>query len=111
MKDPRESRESVDAAARRARRYVVVAAAAVGALTLSVTGLADTAQAMSSPTVQPALALAQSVSQSRDFEYTGAAQQWTVPADVSSATFDVYGAQGGGVRGLFSDTPGGRGGD
>ncbi|HTE63500.1 MAG TPA: hypothetical protein VK631_24300, partial [Solirubrobacteraceae bacterium] len=28
--------------------------------------------------------------------YTGAAQQWTVPAGVTSATFDVFGAQGGG---------------
>ncbi len=29
------------------------------------------------------------------FEYTGAAQTWVVPATVSVATFDVYGAQGG----------------
>ena len=45
------------------------------------------------------------------FDYTGAPQTWTVPANVSSATFDVYGAQGGGLRGIFSDTPGGRGGE
>jgi len=32
------------------------------------------------------------------FEYTGAAQSWTVPPGVTQATFDVYGAQGGGVR-------------
>ncbi len=30
------------------------------------------------------------------FTYTGAAQTWTVPAGVSAATFDLYGAQGGG---------------
>ena len=30
------------------------------------------------------------------FDYTGAAQSWTVPEGVESATFDVYGAQGGG---------------
>lgn len=29
------------------------------------------------------------------FEHTGAAQEWTVPYGVSSATFDLYGAQGG----------------
>jgi uncharacterized repeat protein (TIGR01451 family) len=41
------------------------------------------------------------------FEYTGAAQTWTVPARVTSATFDVYGAQGGDV---VNYTAGGRGG-
>src|SRR4051794_27092716 len=30
-----------------------------------------------------------------EFGYTGAAQTWVVPAGVSSATFDVQGAQGG----------------
>jgi Glycine rich protein len=41
------------------------------------------------------------------FEYTGAAQTWTVPYGVSQARFDVYGAQGGnGWRG----GAGGRGG-
>ena len=30
------------------------------------------------------------------FNYTGAAQTWTVPAGVSSATFDAFGAQNGG---------------
>jgi hypothetical protein len=29
------------------------------------------------------------------FEYTGRPQTWTVPAGVSSARFDVFGAQGG----------------
>ena len=42
------------------------------------------------------------------FEHTGAAQTWTVPADVTSATFDIYGAAG------FSfwppQFPGGKGG-
>src|SRR3954468_6375218 len=30
----------------------------------------------------------------RDFNYTGAAQSWTVPKGVTSATFDLYGANG-----------------
>lgn len=29
------------------------------------------------------------------FDYTGAAQSWTVPEGVTQATFDVFGAQGG----------------
>ena len=29
------------------------------------------------------------------FNFTGAAQTWTVPAGVTEATFDLYGAQGG----------------
>ena len=32
------------------------------------------------------------------FNYTGAAQTWTVPAGVTTATFDVYGAEGGATR-------------
>src|SRR5436853_7690560 len=40
---------------------------------------------------RPALAEATTVT----FNYTGAAQTWTVPAGVTQATFDVYGAQGG----------------
>jgi serine/threonine-protein kinase len=31
------------------------------------------------------------------FDFTGGAQTWTVPAGVTSATFHVYGAQGGGT--------------
>jgi hypothetical protein len=31
------------------------------------------------------------------FGYTGAAETWTVPAGVTQATFDVYGAMGGGI--------------
>lgn len=41
------------------------------------------------------------------FSYTGAAESWVVPAVVTSATFDVWGAAGG--RGLFQTTVGGRG--
>ena len=33
------------------------------------------------------------------FAYTGAAQSWTVPEGVTSATFDLYAAQGGGNTG------------
>jgi hypothetical protein len=42
------------------------------------------------------------------FEYTGAAQSWTVPDGVSQATFDVFGAQGGSEP---SGKPGGLGGE
>jgi len=42
------------------------------------------------------------------FAYTGAAQTWTVPAGVTQATFDVYGAAGG--TAAISNTPGGAGG-
>lgn len=38
------------------------------------------------------------------FNHTGAAQTWTVPADVTRATFDLYGAEGAG------ENNGGRGG-
>jgi hypothetical protein len=41
------------------------------------------------------------------FSYTGAAQNWTVPNGVTQATFDVYGAGGGGTR----SAGGGRGGE
>ena len=41
------------------------------------------------------------------FGYTGAAQTWTVPAGVTSATFDVYGA-GGGAFGNATASSGGR---
>jgi hypothetical protein len=41
------------------------------------------------------------------FAYTGAAQTWTVPAGLTSATFDALGAQGGGGLG----TSGGLGGE
>jgi hypothetical protein len=41
------------------------------------------------------------------FVYTGRAQTWTVPAGVTEATFDVYGAQGADIAGF---TQGGLGG-
>ena len=41
------------------------------------------------------------------FDHTGAAQTWTVPAGVTSATFDVYGA-GGGAFTNATDSSGGR---
>ncbi len=34
------------------------------------------------------------------FSFTGAAQTWTVPAGVTQATFDVFGAQGGRIAGI-----------
>jgi VCBS repeat-containing protein len=42
------------------------------------------------------------------FSYTGAAQSWTVPEGVTQATFDVYGAGGGGAS---TRSFGGRGGE
>jgi Glycine rich protein len=42
------------------------------------------------------------------FNYTGDAQTWTVPAGVTEATFDLYGAMGGGVQ--FGDYAPGLGG-
>ena len=41
-------------------------------------------------------------------EYTGASQTWTVPVGVTQATFDLYGAQGGGAGSLFAPGLGGR---
>ncbi|MFN8491594.1 MAG: hypothetical protein U0350_28610 [Caldilineaceae bacterium] len=40
------------------------------------------------------------------FAYTGAAETWTVPAGVTQATFDLYGAQGGAGGGNQSVRPG-----
>src|ERR1041385_2429638 len=41
------------------------------------------------------------------FSYTGSAQTWTVPAGVTSATFDLYGAQGYGFGDPFAGGLGG----
>ena len=50
------------------------------------------------------LALAAPASATTDtFSYTGAAQTWTVPAGVTEATFDLYGAQGDGDAGSVFD--------
>jgi hypothetical protein len=59
---------------------------ATGLLVLSLAGLA------------PAAAHADPVPlfNTLTFQYTGAAQTWTVPSGVHWATFDVFGAQGGG---------------
>lgn len=40
------------------------------------------------------------------FNFTGAAQSWTVPVGVASATFDLYGAAGGAAE---ASNPGGKG--
>ena len=45
------------------------------------------------------------------FAYTGAAQTWAVPAGVTSATFDLYGAQGGGNAPEFHNFQPGLGGE
>jgi len=42
------------------------------------------------------------------FNFTGAAQTWTVPRGISEATFDLYGAPGGGGGGRFTPGLGGR---
>src|SRR5262245_65419502 len=45
----------------------------------------------------------------RTFSFTGAAQTWTVPAGVTQAKFNMYGAQGGGdATGSFVAGLGGR---
>jgi hypothetical protein len=44
------------------------------------------------------------------FEFSGAAETWTVPAGVTSATFDLYGAQGGAGGGGQFYRPGSGGG-
>ena len=41
------------------------------------------------------------------FSFTGGDQAWTVPAGVTSATFDVQGASGGGVAGFGTGGGGG----
>ncbi len=56
------------------------------------------------------LALAAPAAATTDtFNYTGAAQSWTVPAGVTEATFDLYGAQGDGdVDSVFDPGLGGQ---
>jgi Glycine rich protein len=51
---------------------------------------------------------AQAAATTDTFNYTGAAENWTVPANVTSATFDLNGAQGGG--GAYGSVSGGLGG-
>ena len=48
--------------------------------------------------------------QSHTFDYTGDAQTWVVPAGVTSATFDVWGAQGGDTADEGCEDIGGLGG-
>ncbi len=69
-------------------------------------------------TADPATALPSNCTQSGNavtcaFGYTGGVQRWTVPDGVTSATFDVQGAQGGGVESSpgVSVTTGGLGGE
>ncbi|MGH9034038.1 MAG: PE family protein, partial [Acidimicrobiia bacterium] len=45
-----------------------------------------------------------------EFECTGSAQAWTVPAGVTEATFDLLGAQGGAGAGPGDSGTGGKGG-
>jgi len=40
------------------------------------------------------------------FDYTGAAQTWTVPPGITEATFDLYGAQGAGFAATSEFAPG-----
>jgi hypothetical protein len=44
------------------------------------------------------------------FNFTGAAQSWTVPEEITQATFDVYGAQGGSSSSELGVSAGGLGG-
>lgn len=86
---------------------VAAGVSAVGALALAGSAAAD-----------PATALPSNCTQSGDavtctFGYTGGAQLWIVPRGVTSATFDVQGAQGGSVESSpgVSVTTGGLGGE
>jgi hypothetical protein len=52
---------------------------------------------------------APAAAETETFSYTGAAQTWTVPARVTEASFDLYGAQGAGLpNSEFSPGLGGR---
>jgi hypothetical protein len=52
---------------------------------------------------------ASAATETETFNYTGAAQTWTVPPGVTEATFDLYGAQGFGLAsGMFAAGRGGR---
>ena len=64
------------------------------------------AAVLAAPTVASAQTSANS--ETETFNYTGSAQTWTVPYGVTSATFDIYGAQGRGFGGQFSGGNGGR---
>jgi hypothetical protein len=79
---------------RQVRSWAVSLALCVGALLPVVTPRPAAAQETTPP-------------QTLTFSYTGTAQQWTVPADVHQATFDVYGAQGAN-RSVFPGAAGGR---
>jgi hypothetical protein len=91
--------------ARRVTLFVAGVALAVGLL-------ASAAPAGATVTSCPAPVIGASTA-TVTCSYTGAAQTWVVPAGVSSATFDVYGAQGGGAlneaSGFPKFTPGGKG--
>jgi hypothetical protein len=80
---------------RRARRRAAAILLPILALTLGVAPAAPPAQAQPAPTTLT-------------FEYTGAAQSWTVPAGVTQATFDVFGASGGRWGSQSSQGLGGR---
>ena len=46
--------------------------------------------------------------QTETFDYTGASQAWTVPVNVTAASFDLYGAQGGRYASTYQAGLGGR---
>ena len=89
----------------RARRTAVASAGVLLLSAGSLFGMAP-AEALDPGCVQDASTV------TCTFDYTGATQTWTVPAGVTSATFDLHGAQGG--TGTSSDPdvegpPGGKG--
>ena len=73
------------------RRFVLTLVALVGAVAMLLVGSSTAAD-------PPAGCTTTNFVTTCVFEYTGAAQSWTVPTGVTSATFDVYGAQGGSDR-------------
>lgn len=93
-----------------ARRMV-----AVGAAVALTSGLASVG--LLTAVAGPAAALPSNCSQSGGkvtctFGFTGGTQTWTAPVGVTSAVFDVQGAQGGSdLQGDFINAPGGMGGE
>lgn len=87
---------------------IVAAVVSIGVLLGVLAGAAFLASKVIAPSSPPSGAAGPGPPQHKvTFDFTGRAQTWTVPAGVTSATFHVYGAQGGGTS---APSSGGRGG-
>ena len=89
----------------RQMRRALVACVSLGAVSLVLAGASGAAD-------PPAGCTTTAGTTTCVFAYTGSVQTWTVPAGVTSATFDVYGGAGGDVTpvGLLGGGSGGQGG-